>query len=160
VKRIDVDLVELELHFDDVVARQADAEGGESEFGRDVQEDDRQGDRDPKAAVDHFVEMGIARIVVTVRVAAIAIDIEHLRVQMPEAKDRRLPRQTTLLDARRQSVQLVDVALHVEARILLERNQQRPTREVVIRDLARGVLSKTSPGFGGMDEHGLVRSVS
>ena len=49
VEGIDIDLVELELHFDDVVARQADAEGGESELCGHVQEDDRQRDRDADA---------------------------------------------------------------------------------------------------------------
>ena len=108
----------------------------------------------PTRAVDDLVEVGIARVVVARGVSAIAVDVEHLGVQMAKAEDRRLTRRTARFDARRKAIQLVEIPRHIEARILLERDEQRSLGEVGVRNVALGILAELSSGLGGVDQHG------
>src|SRR5688572_22169394 len=71
VKRIDVDLVQIELHFDDVVPRESDTRRGEVELRRQMKKDDRERDRQSQFSIDGLVEIRVARIVVVALVAGI-----------------------------------------------------------------------------------------
>jgi DNA repair protein RecO (recombination protein O) len=151
VKRVDVHLVQLELHFHQVMSGQPHTRRVQSDFGRYVQKDDRKRDRNADLPIDHLVEIGVAWIVVVGRVATIRIDVEHFRMHVAELEDRRLAANRAAFHAFGEIIELRDINIHIESRIVLEGDQQRSAREVLIRDLPLGELTKLSPRLGGMN---------
>jgi hypothetical protein len=135
------------------MARQSDAERGQTELRGDVQENDGKGDGDADLPLDDLVQVGVARVVVAVRVAAVAVDVEHLRMEVPEAENGRLAVRAAPLHASGQIVEVVERPLQVEPRVILERDEQRAAGEVVVRDVARRVLAELPACLGGMNEH-------
>ena len=87
------------------------------------------------------------------------IAIEELRVEVPEAEDRRLARDAAPLDALREIVEARDVRVDVELAIVLQRDEQRAARELVASEVAVRELLELPPGLGGMDvgHHGFVK---
>lgn len=158
-KGIDVNFIELALHFDQVMTRQSHPDRFESDTAGDVEKDDGQRDREPRLAVDHLVEAGVARIVVVDRVAVVTVDIEHLSLEVAEQKDGRLPRADSRAGPVRQLVKLTQIAININLRVVFQRDEQSSVRDVRSVDLVLRELFEASSRLGRVDvdrfRHGL-----
>src|SRR5258708_25136085 len=122
--------------------------GIEAEARCDVEKDDGKRDRQPFPAIDHFVEIGVADVVVVVVISAIAVDVEHLRVQVAQPEDRRIARVPSCGGAAGQVVETGQVAVDVELRILLQVDYNPGAVEGGTGQLSRPQLDELPPSAG------------
>lgn len=136
------------------MAGQPDARGAEADGRGHVKKDDGQADGNAEPPIDDLVQVGVPRIVVAVGVAAIAVGVEHLGVQVSEAEHGRLAGEASAQDSPGEVIETMQIGLDIELRIVLERDQQRPAGEIVVRDLSCRVFGQLSARFGPVHEDG------
>ena len=133
------------LHAHDEVPRQPHALDLEPGPARDLHVDGRQRDRDAGLPVEDVAEVAVARVVVLLGVAAEALLLEQVAV---EGHDRPL-RARLLLEAAAQGdahlVEADEVGPHVEALVLLRRDEQGRLGEVHLPVRAGEYLFETIP---------------
>ena len=110
----------------------------DSRAARDLDQDEREGDRNAGAAIDHFVEERVARVVVVRAVAAktelVVEQVEKVRYARRHdglARCRDLPRawiRKTSATSRAEIVEPLEVHGHVELRVVGLGEKQRHTR--------------------------------
>ena len=80
------------------------------------------------------------------------MDIEHFGVQMPQAKNGRLAGRAASSHARREVIELGQIAIDVQPRIVLQRDQQSAFGKIGVRDFPVGEFTKSPPRLGRMDD--------
>ena len=119
----------------DALERQADAP-------TDLHVENRKGDRDAGLALDHLVEVAVARVVILVGIAAVAEIVEQELVQRHDTLLGGRALRHARAQAHGEALDLAEVALDVEARISVLRDHQAGARKIEMRVLACHQLLK------------------